>query len=158
MEINFLCVHKKLRSKRLAPVLIKEITRRVNLTGVWQALYTAGVFIPKPVSTCRYYHRSLNPKKLIEVGFSSLSRNMTMSRTLKLYRLPDEPKMGGLRRVDPSRGDLKAMYAIFNAHMAKFDLVPQFDPEEFAHWVAPREDVVESWVLEVRETLSLTCV
>src|ERR1700753_500186 len=27
-EINFLCIHKKLRSKRLAPVLIKEITRR----------------------------------------------------------------------------------------------------------------------------------
>merc|ERR1719361_1734156 len=27
VEINFLCVHKKLRSHRLAPVLIKEITR-----------------------------------------------------------------------------------------------------------------------------------
>jgi glycylpeptide N-tetradecanoyltransferase len=39
MEINFLCVHKKLRSKRLAPVLIKEITRRVNQTGVFQAVY-----------------------------------------------------------------------------------------------------------------------
>ena len=35
-EINFLCVHKKLRSKRLAPVLIKEVTRRVNLLDVWQ--------------------------------------------------------------------------------------------------------------------------
>jgi glycylpeptide N-tetradecanoyltransferase len=34
-EINYLCVHKKLRSKRLAPVLIKEITRRVNLKNVW---------------------------------------------------------------------------------------------------------------------------
>jgi len=30
VEINFLCVHKDLRAKRLAPVLIKEITRRVN--------------------------------------------------------------------------------------------------------------------------------
>ena len=34
-EINYLCVHKKLRTKRLAPVLIKEITRRVNLCSVW---------------------------------------------------------------------------------------------------------------------------
>jgi hypothetical protein len=33
-EINFLCVHKTLRSKRLAPVLIKEVTRRVNLRGM----------------------------------------------------------------------------------------------------------------------------
>ena len=36
VEINFLCVHKKLRAKRLAPVLIKEVTRRVNRSGVWQ--------------------------------------------------------------------------------------------------------------------------
>jgi len=53
VEINFLCVHKKLRSKRLAPVLIKEVTRRVHLEGIFQALYTAGAVLPKPVSTCR---------------------------------------------------------------------------------------------------------
>lgn len=68
VEINFLCVHKKLRAKRVAPVLISEITRRVNLTGIFQAVYTAGVVLPKPVATCRYWHRSLNPKKLIEVS------------------------------------------------------------------------------------------
>ena len=38
-EINFLCVHKKLRSKRLAPVLIKEVTRRINRLDIWQAVY-----------------------------------------------------------------------------------------------------------------------
>ena len=54
VEINFLCVHKKLRSKRVAPVLIREITRRVNLEGIFQAVYTAGVVLPKPVGTCRY--------------------------------------------------------------------------------------------------------
>ncbi|KAM6134403.1 glycylpeptide N-tetradecanoyltransferase 2 [Pterocles gutturalis] len=89
VEINFLCVHKKLRSKRVAPVLIREITRRVNLEGIFQAVYTAGVVLPKPVATCRYWHRSLNPRKLVEVKFSHLSRNMTLQRTMKLYRLPD---------------------------------------------------------------------
>jgi glycylpeptide N-tetradecanoyltransferase len=49
-------------------VLIKEITRRCNLCGIFQAAYTAGIVLPKPVACCRYYHRSLNPKKLIEVG------------------------------------------------------------------------------------------
>ena len=53
VEINFLCVHKKLRSKRVAPVLIREITRRVNLEGIFQAVYTAGVVLPKPVACCR---------------------------------------------------------------------------------------------------------
>ena len=58
------------RTKRLAPVLIKEITRRVNLRNRWQAAYTAGVVLPKPVSKCRYFHRSLNIKKLVEVSIN----------------------------------------------------------------------------------------
>lgn len=69
-EINFLCVHKKLRTKRMAPVLIKEVTRRVNLKNIWQAIYTAGKYIPSPFAECLYHHRSLNPKKLIEVIYT----------------------------------------------------------------------------------------
>lgn len=34
-EINFLCVHRSLRTKKLAPVLIKEVTRRVNRYNIW---------------------------------------------------------------------------------------------------------------------------
>ena len=34
-----------------------------------------------------YWHRSLNPKKLIEVGFSHLGARMTMARTIKLYKV-----------------------------------------------------------------------
>ena len=98
VEINFLCVHKKLRTKRLAPVLIREITRRVNLFDIWQASYTAGVIIPTPVATCRYFHRSLNPKKLIEVGFSKLGKRMTLSRTIKLHKLPPVPATQGKPR------------------------------------------------------------
>ena len=44
----------------------------MNLRGIWQAAYTAGVGLPKPVATCQYWHRSLNPKKLIDIGFSRL--------------------------------------------------------------------------------------
>jgi len=33
--VNFLCVHKKLRSKRLAPMLVRELTRRINLQGTF---------------------------------------------------------------------------------------------------------------------------
>lgn len=40
-------------------------------------------------SIIRYWHRSLNPRKLIAVKFSHLTRNMTMQRTLKLFKLPD---------------------------------------------------------------------
>lgn len=52
-EINYLCIHKKLRSKRLAPVLIQEITRRVRRTGIFQAIYTSGQLLPKPITVAR---------------------------------------------------------------------------------------------------------
>lgn len=64
-EINFLCVHKNYRSKNFAALLIAEVTRRVNLKNKWQAIYTSGTVLPTPFTKAIYYHRSLNPKKLI---------------------------------------------------------------------------------------------
>ncbi|KAL8609407.1 Glycylpeptide N-tetradecanoyltransferase 2 [Nucella lapillus] len=152
VEINFLCVHKKLRSKRVAPVLIKEITRRVHQQGLFQAVYTSGVVLPKPVASCRYWHRSLNPRKLIEVKFSHLSRNMTMQRTLKLYKLPDAPRTPGFRKCTPA--DVPEAFRLVSNHMQKFDLAPIFSEEEFRHWFIPRENIVDSFVVESNGTIT----
>jgi len=133
VEVNFLCVHKKLRSKRLAPVLIREITRRVNCRGLFQAAYTAGVVLPKPVARCRYWHRSLNPKKLIEVGFSRLAPRMTITRTIKLYALPDAPQTRGLRPI--READVAVCCSMLNTFLRQFVLAPQMTVPEFRHWL-----------------------
>lgn len=72
------------------------------------ALRTLGSFplptnsLPQQMCLCRYWHRSLNPRKLIEVKFSHLSRNMTMQRTMKLYRLPEVGELGvGYTQTSP---------------------------------------------------------
>jgi len=145
-EINFLCVHKKLRSKRLAPVLIKEITRRVNKQNVWQAVYTAGVVLPRPVSECRYYHRSLNPKKLIDVGFSHLGPRMTMARTIKLYKVPEQPQLPGIRPME--KQDMPRVFELVAGYLSQFTLHPEFKEDELAHWILPREGVIFSYVRE----------
>uniref|UniRef100_A0A1A8MHX2 Glycylpeptide N-tetradecanoyltransferase n=2 Tax=Nothobranchius TaxID=28779 RepID=A0A1A8MHX2_9TELE len=146
VEINFLCVHMKLRSKRVAPVLIREITRRVNLEGVFQAVYTAGVVLPKPVSTCRYWHRSLNPRKLVEVKFSHLSRNMTLQRTMKFYRLPDSIRTAGLRPME--RRDVPQVTELLQKYLRGFQLAPSMGEEEVAHWFLPQENIIDTYVVE----------
>lgn len=146
VEINFLCVHKKLRAKRMAPVLIREITRRVNLHGIFQAIYTAGVILPKPVAKCRYHHRSLNPKKLIDVKFSSLTRNMTMKRALRLYNLPESIRLEGFKEM--SKDHTPQVFELLTEYLDKFDLAPRFTLEEFEHWFLPQEDVINSYVVE----------
>jgi glycylpeptide N-tetradecanoyltransferase len=119
-EINFLCVHKSLRTKRLAPVLIKEVTRRVNRCNIWQAIYTAGVVIPTPIAATTYYHRSLNPKKLVEVGFSHLPAKTPMARYIKLQKLPNGTSTPGLRAMEAK--DCKAVHKLLNTYLSQFKL------------------------------------
>ncbi|EGR30518.1 n-myristoyltransferase 2, putative [Ichthyophthirius multifiliis] len=145
-EINFLCVNKKLRSQRLAPVLIKEITRRVNIKNMWQAIYTAGVVIPKPVSYATYYHRSLHPKKLIEINFSSLGKNQTIARVQKLYKLPEETNIPGLREM--KKKDIGQVTVLLNTYLKKFSLYNVFTEEDIKHYMIPIPNVIYSYVVE----------
>ncbi|KAK1925924.1 Glycylpeptide N-tetradecanoyltransferase [Papiliotrema laurentii] len=132
-EINFLCVHKKLRSKRLTPVLIKEVTRRVNLTNVWQAIYTAGVVLPTPFGTSRYFHRNLNPPKLVDIGFSPLGRNQTISRLVRHYAVPSHPQIPGFREMVAA--DVPQVGELLRRYLARFDIAQTFSKdEEIAHW------------------------
>lgn len=137
-EINYLCVHKRLRSKRLAPVLIKEVTRQCHLKGIFQAIYTAGVVLPTPISACRYYHRSLNVPKLVDVQFAYVGRNMTLARMIKLNKLPSIPQLakpdsGGLREMEVR--DLKQVLELFTTYMQRFKLIPVWTLEEVKHYL-----------------------
>ncbi|KAI6363200.1 hypothetical protein MCOR25_005986 [Pyricularia grisea] len=150
-EVNFICVHKRLRSKRMAPVLIREVTRRINLQNIWQAIYTAGVVLPKPVSTCRYFHRALDWQKLYEIGFSPLPANSKPSYQVMKYKLPEKTLVKGLREMKEK--DVPAVSKLLHEYMKRYDLAPQYDETEMKHWFldtseAGDERVVYSYVVE----------
>ncbi|KAI0434912.1 acyl-CoA N-acyltransferase [Xylaria sp. FL1042] len=151
-EVNFLCIHKKLRSKRLAPVLIKEITRLCNLAGVFQAIYTGGIVLPKPVSTCRYYHRAINWPKLYDVGFSPLPSNSKPQFQVRKYAVPERTSTRGLREMQ--KKDIAAVQDLLTRYLAKYDMAATFDKHEVEHWLlhnkkdAPEEQVVWTYVVE----------
>ncbi|KAI0333481.1 N-myristoyl transferase [Cubamyces sp. BRFM 1775] len=132
-EVNFLCVHKKLRSKRLAPVLIKEVTRQCHLQGIFQALYTGGVLLPTPVSTCRYYHRCLNIPKLVAVRFTGVPPSMTLARMIRLHKLPERPRLlnQGLREMEER--DVSQVTDLFGRYMQRFHMVPVMNEDEVRH-------------------------
>ncbi|OCH93383.1 N-myristoyl transferase [Obba rivulosa] len=171
-EVNFLCVHKKLRSKRLAPVLIKEVTRQCHLKGIFQALYTAGVLLPTPVSTTRYYHRCMNIPKLVSVKFFPIPSNMTVARLARLYKVPDRPYLldSGLREMEEK--DIPQVAELFSRYMRRFGMVPVYTLEEMRHqflsglgegprdknsWKSPREgQVIFSYVIEDPQTHKIT--
>lgn len=147
VEINFLCVHKKLRSKRMAPVLIKEITRRVNLKGVFQAVYTAGVEIPNPFSNMRYWHRLLSPLKLCQVGFTAYDKNKTT-----LNEFIEENGVDNKLNIDniseTKLEDIPVITNMLNKYLEKFNVHIIFDESEVRHLFVPIKDVVYSYVVK----------
>lgn len=149
IEINFLCVKSNYRNFRLAPVLIKEITRRVHLENMWQAIYTAGVLLPKPICKATYYHRNLNVQKLLDVKFTYLSPHMNLARAKGIYKLPKENTVHNFRKM--TKDDVEQVYNLLKKYLEKFFIRAYYTVEEVAHWFLPRNKVVYSYVLEKDE-------
>lgn len=152
-EVNFLCIHKKLRSKRLAPVMIKEVTRRCNLEQVWQAIYTGGIVLPTPVSTCRYFHRAIDWQKLYETGFSPLPAGSKPQYQVRKYQVADKPVIKGLREMQEK--DVDAVHDLLGRYLKRYDLAPEFTKEDIKHWLLHKkaegqleEQVVWTFVVE----------
>lgn len=130
-EINFLCVHKKLRSKRLAPVLIKEVTRQCHLTGIFQAIYTVGTVLPTPLSCARYYHRTINAEKLLKIGFASVPSGLSKKTWAARYALPEKGSLAGLREMKDE--DVPQVGKLMRRYLRRFDMAPRFTDEEVRH-------------------------
>ena len=146
VEVNFLCVHKKLRSKRLAPLLIKEITRRVHLEGIFQALYTAGAVLPGILSSARYYHRPINFKKLLDVGFTAMPLGKTLEKMNKKYHLAKDHQLGTiLLPMRPS--DAPEVTALLSAYTERFAIHSMLSEDEVRHWLLPRSQIMHSYVV-----------
>lgn len=162
-EINFLCVHKKLRAKRLTPVLIKEVTRRCHLQGIFQAIYTVGAVLPTPMSCARYYHRTINAEKLLAIGFAAVPQGMPKDRWIARYALPKETALPGLREMEDR--DVPAVGKLLRRYLRRFDVAPRFTDEEVAHVLLSgngrqhgrkQQQVVWTYVVEDKETGKIT--
>ena len=147
MEIDLLCVAKKFRNKGLAPVMIKEVTRRTNLRGIFQAIYTAGMELPNKLTTVQYYHRLLNVKKMASVGFYSLPTN-NLSIYEKLYKVPQPVKNNTcvIRAIETK--DISSCVIKLNSYLSKFNLTHYFEEENFTHYFMPRPNVIYTYVIE----------
>ena len=83
-EINLLCVKKDYRDKQLAPLLIQEIARRLNLRQINTAIFTCGSKLPlKSFASAQYFHKLLDVEKLNKVGITNFSNDDLPSAILQ---------------------------------------------------------------------------
>jgi glycylpeptide N-tetradecanoyltransferase len=150
-EVNFLCLHKSLRDYGLAPKLISELTRRANLKGMWQAVFTTGSELGfASVSSAQYWHREINVRRLLASGFSQIPPSYSRFRDpVRLlcdrHRLPKRSKPN-LRPL--VRQDLDQVAKLLTRSMEDLAIHPVYSSQEVEHWLLPREEVSKSFVLE----------
>lgn len=89
--------------------------------------------IPTPISTCRYYHRTLNVPKLVDAKFTYVPRNMTIARMIRQFKPPSTLALSrsGLREMEDR--DVPAVTELYRRYMARFDMVPLLEEEDVRH-------------------------
>jgi len=89
--------------------------------------------IPTPISTCRYYHRTLNVPKLVDAKFTYVPRNMTIARMVRQFKTPSTLALSrsGLREMEDM--DVPAVTGLFRRYTARFDMVPLLEEEDVRH-------------------------
>ncbi len=105
--------------------------------------------MPKPIATATYWHRSLNPKKLVEIGFNALPPKMPMARYVKLHKVPKESDLsirGVVREMQAK--DANRVHALLNEYLKKFDIKLHFSKKDVTHFFLPRPNVVFTFVIE----------
>lgn len=113
---------------------------------------------------CRYYHRNLNPPKLVDIGFAALPRNSTMSRMIRQYAVPEQPRLPGFREMVAS--DVPQVGDLLRRFLTRFDVAQTFgSDEEVMHWFISGqgrvvdgkrvEQVTWAYVVEVSHTCKL---
>lgn len=136
--VNFLCLDKAYRHKRLAPLLIAAVTNKVNEAGIFKAVFTSGTVFPFKYSHTNYLHRIINGERLVAKDFCSYR---------DVLSTPSIPPSGRfLRRMTPL--DLPRVKELYDAKYGRMKLSVSLTDEQLLYLLLPREDIVETLVLE----------
>lgn len=153
IEVNFMCIHPKLRGKRLSPVLIKELTRRSRIEGFKHGFYVTVNYLPKPFYTYKFYHRALNPKILVNSGFIKLEDNISLKMMKQTYWLPEKSdfydtdnELGQTKFLKMEDEHLEEAYEVLNNYLDKYNFHEIFTFEDFCHKFH-NNNIVTSYVL-----------
>ncbi len=130
VEINFLCIDDQYRGYGLAPLLIKEVTRRTNLHDIWQAIYTTYLNLPNNLCKINYYHRNINTIKLLETNFCVLNGNK-LDNFLDFHKINEPIKQIRLEKL--TIDNARQVCYMLNDFLKKYNIYQYFSYEQFIH-------------------------
>ena len=77
-----------------------------------------------------------------------------MARYAKMHKVDADTDIAGIRQMEAK--DVPIVHKKLNDFLKQFKLHIQFTVEEIAHFLIPRENVIESYVVQDPETSEIT--
>jgi glycylpeptide N-tetradecanoyltransferase len=129
-EINFLCIKKTVRNNKLCPLLIKEITKRFNEIGIYEAIYTNETLYKNPLTKkTEYYVRFLDIKTSVDIGY--IISKATINEIENKLMLP-KLKTGSKRLVKlDNHNYIDKCFELYNKYFNKFKCYEVFTKDLF---------------------------
>ena len=134
VEVSLLCIHPKLRYKKLTPKLITEFKRQFNLLGYNYGAFSTTTYLSKPITSLCSFNRVLNAKILLETGFVKMDATITLDHVKKATYLPEQISYKDTVYSNFTKMEEKHLdetYTLFNKYMGKYNFHPIFTKEQF---------------------------
>ena len=141
--ISFLCINKKLRSKSLCGIMTKKIIQRVYLNNLKYIYFASSLLLPAPIHYTIYYHRVLNIKKMVNIGFMSKPPEVSMKSFEQLYKTIDKLTLN-LQKINEN--DIPKCTQQLNEFNKKYKIHQIYTEEEFKYNYLPRINTNDSYV------------
>ncbi|CAL8109796.1 unnamed protein product [Orchesella dallaii] len=144
--VNFLCVHRLLRDRRLTPLLLAEIMRRLNARGIRHASFTTSSILPlQAVADSQYFHFPINVMTLGSLGFiEDDPLAMPINKVIDRWESHERNDM-----FHPlTTPHISSALTLVSDYLQKFAIKQVFDVETFTKMFGNKSGVVRTYVRE----------
>ena len=136
VQVNFLCVHKDYRNRKLVGYLVTEAKRITEIKNRNQSIATIHNSIPGSILKASYWHRFLDVKKLVKTGFYQTDRLRE-----KYFEIRGNSQF---RKMTPK--DVPKVTQILKDYFKNFKIAPVVNETWVKQWLLPRDGVVYSYL------------
>lgn len=138
-NVKYLCSDPVFRKKKIAFVLIDELTRRVVKMGLDMGCFITARCVPSPITTLRYYHRPLNYEKLHKHKFVHLEGDAKMRH--KKFQIKENLE----DCVKLTEENVEQAYYLYTQFMDKYNIYMKYDLTEFKNVFI--SNITESYIV-----------
>lgn len=130
VSVNFLCLDRKYRNQRMAPLLIQEIRRIANLSGIFRGIFTGQNNFGFSFAHLNYFHLPLNLPRLSSIGFIDQG-----------FVGPALPTIRDMTRVARA-ADFAHIHKLYTGKYSEYTMHEEFTEKQLEYLLGPADNVM----------------